>query len=198
MSKLLKEFNALNVDKELVREAKENNKPVVVKALLQRAEARNQNGRVYPKTILEREVENYKKLVQERRSLGECDHPESSVVSLDKASHLVTDIWWEGNDVFGQVELLNTPKGDLVKNLIESGVRLGISSRGVGDVMKNENGEDVVQEDFMLICFDLVSEPSTHNAFLFKEGKEVSADQIKSEMPKTYRVNRLLNDILKK
>lgn len=126
-----------------------------------------------------------------------CDHPDSSVVELKNASHLITDMWWKDDEVWGTVEVLNTPAGQLVQSLMESGVKLGISSRGVGDTIP-EGDYDVVGENFMLLAFDLVSEPSTQDAWLMSEGKEVSTAEIKKMLPKVDRVNRLVNSILKK
>lgn len=200
MSVLLREFETLSYDANLVKESKEKNKPLLVKALLQRADALNQNKRIYPRQILEREIENYTKAVKEGRATGELDHPDSSVVSLENVSHIVREVWWEGDTVFGKVEILNTPKGRIARELMEGGVKLGISSRGVGDVMKNEQGYDVVDESFMLVSFDLVSEPSTHEAWLVREGKqnkEVTVDGVKKMVAKVDRVNRIVNEILK-
>jgi hypothetical protein len=196
MAKLLREFITLNYDVKLIAEAKEKKQPIIVKALLQRADLKNQNGRIYPRSILEREVENYKKVVAESRATGEADHPESSVVELKNVSHIIRDIWWDNNDVVGKVEILNTPSGNIIKNLMEAGVKIGISSRGVGETKKDDEGNDIVDESFMLVAFDLVSEPSTHEAWL-SEGKEISLDKIKEMIPKRDRVNRILNDILK-
>lgn len=197
MATLLREFVNLNYDKQLVKEAKEKKAPILVKAILQRADAVNQNKRVYPMVILQREVENYKKAVREGRATGELDHPDSSVVSLENISHVIRDIWWDGNEVVGTVEILNTPKGRIAQELMEGGVKLGISSRGVGETMKNNEGYDVVDESFMLVAFDLVSEPSTHNAWLVHENKSITVDSIRKMIPKCDRVNRIVNEILK-
>ena len=115
------------------RRIKENN-ALILSGVMQRANAKNGNGRVYPRPILEREVETYKKLVRERRAVGELDHPDDSVINLKNASHIVTDVWWDGNDVKGKVEVLNTPSGQILRSLVESNVKLGISSRGLGSV----------------------------------------------------------------
>ena len=112
-----------------------------------------------------REVKNYQKIVKERRALGELDHPETSVVNLDNASHLVTEIWPDGDTVMGKIQVLNTPSGQILKSLVESGIKLGISSRGMGSV-RESNGETIVEDDFQLICFDMVSDPSTPGAFM--------------------------------
>lgn len=160
--------------------------------VMQRAESKNGNGRVYPTPVLEREVENYKKLVRDRRSVGELDHPDSDVVNLKNASHIVTDIWWDGSDVKGKVQLLGTPSGQILRSLVDGGVKLGISSRGLGSVAESA-GTTTVQDDFQLICFDFVSEPSTTGAFMMKENKMRSSNIV----TKADRINRALNEILK-
>jgi len=158
--------------------------------VMQRSEARNGNGRVYPHNILLREMKNYQKLVKERRALGELDHPEDSVINLKNASHMVTSVWWEGKDVMGKVKVLNTPAGNILRSLVESGCSLGISSRGLGSV-RESNGDTIVEDDFQLICFDFVSEPSTTGAYMnISEGIE------KDLFTKADRLNRLLNDIV--
>lgn len=138
---------------------------LIVSGVLQRAGAKNQNGRVYPRNILQREVQQYQQLIDERRALGELDHPDSSVVNLQNVSHNVVEIGWEGDDVVGKVEILPTPSGNILRELFKSGIRLGISSRGMGSVKDGADGLEV-QEDFNLIAFDFVSNPSTHGAFL--------------------------------
>ena len=158
--------------------------------VMQRAEAQNGNGRVYPRGILRREVKNYSKLVKENRALGELDHPEDSVINLKNASHMVTDIWWDGDDVMGKVKVLNTPSGEILKSLVSSGVKLGISSRGLGSVSESTSGT-VVEEDFQLICFDFVSEPSTQGAWMMKEAKDYSIPTTRAD-----KLNRILNDIV--
>ena len=160
---------------------------------MQRADAQNGNGRVYPRTVLERELKNYTKIVQERRALGELDHPEDSVVNLKNASHMVTEVWWDGNDVMGKVQVLNTPSGQVLKSLVESGVKLGISSRGLGSVHESQ-GRTIVEDDFQLICFDFVSEPSTQGAFMMTEGKNINLDAV---FTKADRINRALNEVLR-
>ena len=151
---------------------KENNGRLVVKGILQRAESKNQNGRVYPREVLMKEVQKYsEQQVTERRALGELDHPDSSVVNLNNASHNVLEMHWKGDDLLGTVEILSTPAGNILKELFKSGIKLGISSRGLGSVetIKEADGEDdtvQVQPDFELIAFDFVSNPSTQGAFL--------------------------------
>lgn len=158
--------------------------------VMQRAEAQNGNGRVYPREILRREVKNYSKLVRENRALGELDHPEDSVINLKNASHMVTDIWWDGDDVMGKVKVLNTPSGEILKSLVSSGVKLGISSRGLGSVSESTGGT-VVEDDFQLICFDFVSEPSTQGAWMMKEAKDYNIPTTRAD-----KLNRILNDIV--
>jgi len=159
---------------------------------LQEADVQNGNGRVYPHKVLMREVENYKKLVKEKRALGELDHPDDSVINLKNASHMVTDIWMEDKAVMGKVKVLNTDAGKTLRALVEDGVKLGISSRGMGSVSEGA-GKVIVQEDFQLICFDFVSEPSTPNAFMMREAKEFN----NKVFTKADRINRLLNEVLK-
>ena len=156
---------------------------------LQEAECVNGNQRVYPRTILEREIKNYQRFVEDRRALGELDHPDSSVVNLQNVSHLVTELWWDGNNVMGKIEVLNTPAGGILKELVNCNVKMGISSRSLGSV-KQEGGRTIVEDDLQLICFDMVSEPSTPNAFMLKEHRELS--------PKSNQLNSLLDSILKK
>ena len=162
---------------------------MILSGVMQRADAKNGNGRVYPRNVLMREVENYQKLVKERRALGELDHPEDSVINLKNASHMVTDVWWQENDVMGKVQVLNTPSGQVLRSLADAGVNLGISSRGMGSVHE-ANGTTTVEDDFQLICFDFVSEPSTTGAFMVKENKQPNI------ITKADRINRALNDIL--
>ena len=176
-------------EKKLVKEG-----VLILSGIMQKSDVVNGNGRIYPREVLEREVENYKKLVQERRALGELDHPEDSVVNLKNASHLVTDLWWKGNDVLGKVQILNTPAGGILKGLIESGVKLGISSRGLGTVQE-QDGQTTVQNDFQLICFDFVSEPSTPGAYMMTEGQEKKI--LNDVFTKADRINRALNSIFK-
>ena len=140
-----------------------------------------------------REMKNYQKLVKERRALGELDHPDDSVINLKNASHMVTDVWWENKNVMGKVKVLDTPSGGILKSLVESGVKLGISSRGMGSVTESAQGHVVVEDDFQLICFDFVSEPSTPNAFMMREAKEFDTSRV---FTKADRINRLLNEVL--
>ena len=138
----------------------------LVKGVLQRAGAENQNGRVYPRQVLEREVSKYQTLIKERRALGELDHPDSSVINLKNVSHNIREVHWEGDDVVGTVEILPTPSGNILKELLRAGILLGISSRGMGSTKPMEGNKLLVGEDFELIGWDFVSNPSTHGAFM--------------------------------
>ena len=170
-----------------------NNGGMMLSGKLQEADVQNGNGRIYPRKILEREVKTYQKLVQEKRALGELDHPEDSVINLKNASHMVTDMWWDGPNVMGKVKILNTPSGKILQELVNDGVKLGISSRGLGSVSESQ-GRTMVEDDFQLICFDFVSEPSTPNAFMgLSEGKTYKEPNV---FTKADRINRLLNDIV--
>jgi len=169
---LLTEFNELCKDgicRDLLseREKREmDNGVLYLSGRIQTADKKNGNGRSYPFKVLKREMDNYKKIVQDNRACGELDHPDDSVINLKNVSHIITDCWWEGKDVMGKIKVLDTPSGRILKDLIKAGVKLGISSRGLGSV-KESMGSTVVQEDFELICFDIVSEPSTPNAYVY-------------------------------
>lgn len=197
---LLREYYELcegGVCQDLLTEAEKKfvaNGGMMLSGKLQEAEVQNGNGRVYPKKILEREMKNYMMLVKESRALGELDHPDDSVINLKNASHMVTDCWWDGNNVMGKVKVLNTPSGKILQQLVNDGVKLGISSRALGSVNES-NGQTVVQEDLQLICFDFVSEPSTPNAYMaLQEAKNI---RIETDIfDKKYKLNRMLNEIL--
>ena len=164
---------------------------MILSGIMQKADAVNGNGRVYPHKVLMKEDENYSKLVNDRRALGELDHPEDSVINLKNASHLVTKIWWQDKDVMGKVKVLDTPSGKVLQELVKSGVSLGISSRGMGSVREDQS-QTIVEDDFQLICFDFVSEPSTPGAFMMKEAREYQ----NKVFTKADRINRLLNEVL--
>ena len=193
--RLITEWTNFEYDPQVIKEQKAMGKPLMMKGILQKAETLNQNGRVYPKIILEREIRNYQKFIKENRALGELDHPDSSVVELKNSSHIVKEAYMEGNIVYGTVEILNTPSGKILQSLVESGVTLGISSRGVGST-RTEGNMQIVQDDFQLICWDFVSEPSTPGAFMMKEGKEVTPQFINEVFNKSDRIDRIFNDIL--
>ena len=146
----------------------------IVKGVLQRAGAENQNGRVYPKPTLMREAQKYEQLIKERRALGELDHPDSTVINLKNVSHNVREIHWEGDDLCGTVEILATPSGNILKELLKAGILLGISSRGMGSTKQMEGNKVEVQEDFELIGWDFVSNPSTHGAFMIPVNESVT------------------------
>jgi hypothetical protein len=160
------------------RDMMDHSKPFEFYAVLQKYNTPNRNGRIYPEKILKREADNYKKMIQKGTALSELNHPESSLIDLDRVSHAITDIWWEGPVLLGKLKLLTSPgfhergivstKGDLAANYLRQGVTLGISSRGVGS-LKKVGEQNEVQDDFELICFDLVSSPSTPGAYLFRE-----------------------------
>tara|TARA_Y100000592_G_scaffold1493_2_gene2517 strand:+ start:6051 stop:6665 length:615 start_codon:yes stop_codon:yes gene_type:complete len=170
MSKnLLVDYIPFEITREQINESmSKNDGRLVVKGVLQRAEAKNQNGRVYPRETLMREAKKYSEIqIKERRALGELDHPDSSVVNLNNASHNILEMHWKGDDLLGTVEVLGTPAGNILKELFKSGIKLGISSRGLGSVKELSEDDTVeVQPDFELIAFDFVSNPSTHGAFL--------------------------------
>lgn len=194
--KLLTEWLAFDYSKEMIQESKDKNGgKIVLKGVLQKADTLNQNGRIYPQPILEREIRNYQKFIEENRALGECDHPDSSVVELKNASHIIREAFMEGDVCYGSVELLDTPSGKILQSLVESGVTLGISSRGVGST-KQDGDHQVVQDDFQLICWDFVSEPSTPGAFMMREGKEISEKDLKRHFTQSDRIDRIFNDIL--
>ena len=196
--KLLVDVRPFEISRDKINESiKENDGRLIVKGVLQRAESKIQNGRVYPREVLLKEVSKYlDEQVSERRALGELDHPESSVVNLNNASHNVIEMHWDGDDLLGTVEVLSTPSGNILKELFKSGIKLGISSRGLGSVepVNEKNGEDgtvEVQPDFELIAFDFVSNPSTHGAFMrpVNEGVE-------KQKPET-RIESIINSIMR-
>jgi len=196
--KLLREYYELcegGICKDLLTEEEKRfvaDGGMILAGKMQEAEMKNYNERIYPYKVIVREVNNYKKLVKECRALGELDHPDDSVINLKNASHLVIDIWMDDKSVMGKIKVLDTPSGQVLRSLVDSGVKLGISSRGMGSVSES-NGGTVVQEDFQLICFDFVSEPSTPNAFMMKEAKNYN----NKVFTKADRINRLLNEVLK-
>lgn len=180
----------------IVEALQDPSRPFLVKGILQRAEAKNQNGRVYPFDTLVREAQKYaENFIKERRALGELDHPETSVVNLKNVSHNVIDMHWEGKDLVGTVEVLPTPSGNILRKLFESNIRLGISSRGLGTIQKDvREGIDMVQDDFELIAFDFVSNPSTKGAFMHHSLNEgVVKDPVTS---KWVKVEDIVREIL--
>ena len=168
---------------------------LLVEGRLQAAETKNGNGRSYPKKILEREIENYKKgPIAENRALGELDHPDSSVINLKNVSHNIKDVWWNGDDVMGKIEILPTPSGNILTELFKNGITVGVSSRGMGSLKPGPNGVQEVQDDFELLCWDFVSTPSTPGAYVhpIKEGLEPTPFN-----PTEYsRTNEIITEIL--
>ena len=180
--------------KPILRESKERPGVFEVEGVMQRAVAKNQNGRTYSKAILERECNKYmEEFVKNGNAFGELDHPESPIVSLKNASHIVKDLWWKGNDLMGRVELLNTPAGNIVKEIIKAGHTIGISSRGTGSVQQTNEGNLEVQPDFELVCWDFVSNPSTHGAFM----NPISLNEGKVKVSKYANLDSIINDILR-
>ena len=194
--------------KQINESERKNNGKVIVSGVLQRAEAKNQNGRVYPKNILTREVKKYiENQIKENRALGELDHPDSSVINLRNVSHNVLGVDWKGNDVIGRVEILPTPSGNILKQLLGAGIRLGISSRGLGSVEEVNESTVEVQDDFELIGWDFVSNPSTHGAFMYpgemQEGlhevlitEGISTSIIAKIDPKINRIHNNITNII--
>lgn len=164
---------------------------IFLSGILQKGGVVNGNRRMYSPELIIREINNYKKLVAENRALGELDHPDNNIISLEKVSHRVTAVWMEGNVAMGKVQVLNTPAGKILQQLVKGGCKMGISSRGMGSV-REEGDVTVVEDDFQLICFDFVSDPSTSDAFMMQESKNFQ-ERIMTEDDK---INRLMNDIL--
>ena len=193
--KLLKEFKEF--DYEIIKEDAVDGRPgrLYVKGVIQRADTLNQNGRIYPRDVLFREMENYKKVVRERRAMGELDHADDPVVNLKNVSHLITEVWNDDEVIYGKIEILPTPMGSIARNLIESNVKIGISSRALGSV-RSRGDADIVQDDLHLICWDLVSEPSTPGAYMMREAKEVDPRILNKIFSKSDRLDRIANDIL--
>jgi hypothetical protein len=173
-----------------------NSGRLLLKGVMQRKQQKNQNGRVYPDHILEREVEKYQQLISERRALGELDHSTESIINLKNVSHNVIDCYFEGNDVIGTIEILPTPCGNIAKALIQSGIKLGISSRGLGSVKRLAEGTLMVQDDFELVCFDLVSNPSTRGAFMSTTLTEGVNGLLETNLDKYLGVENILRNIL--
>ena len=195
--KLLREYYALcdgGVWQDLLTEEEKRyvaDGGMILSGIMQMTEIQNGNGRVYPHSTMMREIKNYQKLVKERRALGELDHPDDSVINLKNASQMVTEIRMEGKNVMGKIKVLETPSGKILKELVNGGVTVGVSSRGMGSV-REEKGQTMVEDDFQLICFDMVSEPSTPGAFMMREAKEFN----NNVFTKADKINRLLNEVL--
>lgn len=191
---------------EIIKESKgmlDHSKPFEFYAVLQKYNTPNRNGRIYPERILKREADNYKKMINKGIALSELNHPESSLIDLDRVSHAITEVWWEGNVLMGKIKLLTSPgfhesgvcstKGDLAANYLRQGVTLGISSRGVGS-LKKVGEQNEVQDDFELICFDLVSSPSTPGAYLFQNPEDRFNYEENLEEEKKMKVERQVGE----
>jgi hypothetical protein len=180
--------------KGLLTEVKNRPNVFEVTGIMQRAGAKNQNGRIYKREILEDQVREYvENFVKVGNAYGELDHPESAIVSLKNASHVVKELWWEGDDLMGKVELLNTPSGNIVKEILRGGHTIGISSRGTGSVTQTNEGTLMVQPDFELVCWDFVSNPSTQGAFM----NPISLNEGKQVIGKYDRLDSIINNILR-
>ncbi len=204
MKNLIVDYLPFEVTPQQINESmKENDGRLIVRGVLQRAEAKNQNGRVYPREILEREAKKYtNEFISQRRAMGELDHPDSSVVNLQNVSHDIKEMHWEGDNLLGEVEVLGTPSGNILKELFKSGIKLGISSRGMGSVetVNEDDGGQVtqVQPDFELIAFDFVSNPSTHGAFMYPMNESVDKDLPAGRTCGEYcKVESIINDIMR-
>jgi hypothetical protein len=199
MAQLLREYYELcegGVCEDLLTEAEKGfvrNGGLMLTGKLQEADVQNGNGRVYPRGIMEREIKKYVSIVEDNRALGELDHPESSIINLANVSHMVTEVWMDGPQVMGKIKVLKTPAGQILRALVESGVKTGISSRGMGSVTEQQ-GKTIVEDDFQLICFDIVSEPSTPNAFM-----SLSENRLRNKaIEKNNKIINLLDEILER
>jgi len=197
MPQLLREYYELcegGVCQDLLTEAEKTfvkEGGMMLSGKLQEADCQNGNGRVYPRGILEREVKKYVQIVEDHRALGELDHPDSSIINLANVSHMVTEVWMDGPSVMGKIKVLDTPSGQILRALVESGVKTGISSRGMGSV-KEQMGKTIVEDDFQLICFDIVSEPSTPNAFMSLSENRLMNEQVQ----KNNKIIKLMDEIV--
>lgn len=204
MKQLLVDFIPFEITPQMLSEARAANPngPFILKGPLQKAGEKNHNGRVYPKHVLEREVEKYQQIIKERRALGELDHPDSSIINLKNVCHNVVECHWEGDTVMGTIEILTTPSGNIARDLIKNNIRIGISSRGLGTTRPISENTVEVQEDFELLCFDLVSSPSTRGAYMnlnegvIKESKNTALITDRKAIDKYLKIEGLVRDIL--
>ena len=189
--KLLIETHTIKISpSQLTENVNKENGNLMVEGILATAEVKNGNGRYYSKALWNREMDKYKELVEQRRSMGELDHPESTVINLKNVSHLITDYFWDGDNVMGKIEILPTPSGDILKELIKNGITVGVSSRGMGS-LEDRGGVMEVQDDFELLCWDFVSTPSNPGSYMhtLNEGKNtVTYDYT--------NVNKVIHEIL--
>jgi hypothetical protein len=175
---------------QLTENVNKENGNLIVEGILATAEVKNGNGRYYAKELWEREMDKYSQIIKERRAIGELDHPESSVINLQNVSHIISEYWWDGDNVMGKIEILPTPSGNILKEIIKAGVTVGVSSRGMGSLEQNGNVMEV-QDDFELLCWDFVSTPSNPGSFMktLNEGKE--------NIPYNYtNINNIIREIL--
>lgn len=193
MKSLLIEVNPLKLNSQTITESlKRNNGALIVETLLATAEVKNGNGRYYPKELWEREINRYnKEAIQIRNAVGELDHPDSQVINLKNVSHLINEIWWDGDKIFGKIEILNTPSGNIVKNLLETGITIGVSSRGMGSL--KQVGEVLeVQDDFSILCWDIVSNPSNPGSWI----KSSLNESIEQTIEPYDKINSIITEIL--
>ena len=179
--------------------------PLIVYVVLQKYDVLNRNGRIYPESILKKQNQIYQEAIRERRAVGELDHPESSIIAGDRISHNIVETWWEGKTLMGKMEILMTPgfinlgivstKGDEVANLLRNRIKIGVSSRGVGSLKEGKGGEQIVQDDFEIICWDVVTAPSTPDAWIFKSHEEARPYVENTEIKKPL-MTESLNDKL--
>jgi len=190
---LLIEVSPLKISSNQLNESLKKNGNLIVEALLATAEVKNGNGRYYPRNLWEREIDKYNSdFVNNRTSTGELDHPDSTVINLKNVSHLVSKIWWDNDKIYGNIEILPTPSGNIVKSLLESGITIGVSSRGMGS-LKEIDGVQEVQDDFNLLCWDIVSNPSNPNSWM----KPLSLNESKQNNNNSYnKLNSIITDIL--
>ena len=188
--KLLIEVNTFKPSSSLTESVNKENGNLIVEGILATAEVKNGNGRYYAKELWEREMDKYSQLIKERRAIGELDHPESQVINLQNVSHIITDYWWDGDNVMGKIEILPTPSGNILKALIQNGVMCGVSSRGMGTLEQRGNVMEV-QDDFELLCWDFVSTPSNPGSFMH------SLNENKQSIINDYsKVNNIVHEIL--
>jgi len=190
--KLLIETHTVKLSSSVLTESvnKENGN-LLVEGILATAEVKNGNGRYYSRELWEREMDRYSQIVKERRAMGELDHPESQVINLKNVSHLISEYWWDGDNVMGKIEVLPTPSGNILKELIKAGVTVGVSSRGMGSLEENREGVMEVQDDFELLCWDFVSTPSNPGSYMttLNEGKQIVTYDYTN-------VNKVIHEIL--
>jgi len=190
-------------NKRIISEMRETDfsQDIILFAVLQKYDTPNKNGRIYPELLLKRENEKYQTLIKKGGALSELNHPSSSLIDLDRVSHSILETWWDGKILMGKIKLFTSPgwkkmgivstKGDQAAMLIMNGATLGISSRGVGS-LKNVKGQNIVQDDFELVCFDLVSSPSTPGAYVFSDPNE--RDQYQESLDeKPQDINKMKN-----